>query len=192
VPPFPGWLEPTLERRLDLRGRWRADNDAILPRPGFQLAHAFWSALFEQLNPGSMQLAAEARYPFMDLRVVRYLLRLPPIPWAVEKNVLRIAMKGVLPRQILCRPKAPLAGNPWAALVPPAHTLWWEPYLLQAPELERFVDVECAKATLATVVRDAQATHHHRDIDILRLSLQPVSLSLWLRHTACAKIRAAD
>jgi asparagine synthase (glutamine-hydrolysing) len=139
-----------------------------------------------------MQLAAEIRYPFLDLRLVRYLLRLPQIPWAIEKSLLRVAMKGLLPPQILRRPKAPLAGNPWAALLPPAPSRWWDEYLIPAPGLEEFVDVEVAKATLATVSRHAQARNQHTDIDILRSSLRPIGLNLWLRQTACARFNAAD
>jgi asparagine synthase (glutamine-hydrolysing) len=139
-----------------------------------------------------MQLAAEIRYPFLDLRLARFLMRLPQIPWAVEKSLLRVAMKGLLPRQILRRPKAPLAGNPWAMLLPPAPTRWWEEYLTPAPGLEEFVDVEVAMATLATVSRQTQGKNQHGDIDILRSSLRPIGLNLWLRQPAWAKFNLAD
>jgi hypothetical protein len=78
-----------------------------------------------------------------------------------------------------------VAGNPWAPLLPPADTSWWDEYLIPAPGLEVFVDVGVAKATLARVVRKTQAINEHKDIDMLRSSLRPISLNLWLRQTAC-------
>ena len=188
VQPYPDWLAPALERRLDLGGRWRAENAAENARPGFELAHAYWPLCFESVDPGSMQLAAEVRYPFLDLRLARYLMRVPAFPWAPEKNLLRVAMRGALPRRVLARPKAPLAGNPWALLVPPAQSRWWEPLMVPARGLEEFVDIRKANATLARVLRAAQATNDHRDIDGLLASLRPLSLNLWLRHTAHARL----
>ena len=96
-------------------------------------------------------------------------------------------MRGVLPKQILRRSKAPLAGHPWAALLPPARTFWWEEYLVASPQLAEFVDVEVAKATLARVAPETQVRKEHEDIDVLRLSLRPISLNLWLQQTASVK-----
>ena len=186
--PYPGWLAPALERRLDLPGRWRREYATPDVRPGFELAHAFWPLLFEYADPGSMRLAAENRYPFMDVRLVRYLLRVPPIPWFAQKSLLRVGMQGVLPRTIVRRPKVPLAGNPWASLLPPTQTSWWEQYMVPAPGLEQFVDVDRANATLADIARVAQARENHQDVDILRTSLRSISLNLWLRHNAQPRV----
>jgi hypothetical protein len=76
--------------------------------------------------------------------------------------------------------------------LPPAHTPWWEQYLVPAPELEDFLDVEVAKATLARIVPETQRRNEHRDIDVLRLSLRPIGLNLWLRQTAHAKFGHRD
>lgn len=189
--PYPDWLASSLERRLDLRRRWHAENTTADIRPGFELAHSYWPMTLESLDLGSMRLAAEIRFPFLDLRLARYLLRLPGIPWGVEKSLLRVAMKGLLPREILRRPKAPLAGNPWAALVPPADSAWWEQALVPAPGMPEFVDVKAVRATLASVLRRVHDRNEHNDIDILRLSLRPISLNLWLRQNARAAFRLA-
>jgi asparagine synthase (glutamine-hydrolysing) len=186
VQPFPSWLAPGFERRLNLRERWRAETTRPDGRPGTDLMHSFWPLRFEMIDPGTMRLASEARYPLIDLRLVRYMLRLPLIPWASEKNLLRIAMKGRLPAPVLRRPKAPVAGNPWPPMLPPADTAWWDRYLMPGAGLERFVDVDAAKATLATVVRKTQLVNAHEDIDTLRSSLRPLSLNLWLRQAPCA------
>ena len=124
----------------------------------------------------------------MDVRLVRYLLRVPPIPWFAQKSLLRVGMQGVLPRTIVRRPKVPLAGNPWASLLPPTQTSWWEQYMVPAPGLEQFVDVDRANATLADIARVAQARENHQDVDILRTSLRSISLNLWLRHNAQPRV----
>src|SRR5204863_256186 len=57
----------------------------------------------------------EVRYPFMDLRIVNYLLALPPFPWFFEKMLLREAMAERIPERVRLRPKTPLQGEPAAA-----------------------------------------------------------------------------
>ena len=57
----------------------------------------------------------EHRHPLTDLRVVEFALRLPPVPWCVDKELFRTVMAGVLPPAVVRRPKAPLAGDPTAA-----------------------------------------------------------------------------
>jgi asparagine synthase (glutamine-hydrolysing) len=177
-------VQPDLERRLELRGRWRAYNTAVAPRPGFELVDAFYPWLFEGYDPGMMELAGEVRYPFLDLRLVRYLLRVPAIPWGAEKCLLRTAMKGVLPVQVLRRPKTPIAGNPFAVMLPPAATAWWERYLVPAPGLEDFVVVAAVRKALADTVPRTQSVNDHGDINALRSSLRPIELNLWLQQVA--------
>ena len=54
--------------------------------------------MFEQENAGATHFPLEMRYPFLDLRIVNYLLALPPFPWCFNKMLLREAMAGRLPR----------------------------------------------------------------------------------------------
>ena len=189
--PYPNWLQPRFERRHQLRARWAADKAFENIRPGFELTHAYWPSYFECVDPGTMQLPAEARYPFLDLRLVRFLLRLPQIPWAIEKSILRVAMTGRLPRAILRRPKAPVAGNPWVQLLPPPETNWWEPPMVSAPGFEDFVNVRAANDSLRRVLEATQRRNNHADIDDLRVQLRPISLNLWLRRIACPTGRAS-
>jgi len=51
------------------------------------------------------RVPVEVQRPYFDLRLVRFLLRLPPVPWCADKELLRVAMQGVLPEQVRCRPK---------------------------------------------------------------------------------------
>lgn len=188
--PFPAWLAPDLQQRLDLQRRWRTDLDSETARPGFELTHGYWSAFLESVDPGSMGLPAEARYPYLDLRLVRWLLRVPQVPWAMEKSLLRLAMRGLLPSEILKRRKAPVAGNPWAKLLPPASTHWWRSCLTDA-RLADYVDVPAVSSALARLLPEVQARNDHGDIDRMRSLLRPVSLGLWLARAGRANLGAA-
>src|SRR5260370_35666824 len=52
------------------------------------------------------------RAPLPDQGVLRYLWRLPPVPWCMHKELLRQTMRGLLPERIRLRPKVPLLGDP--------------------------------------------------------------------------------
>jgi asparagine synthase (glutamine-hydrolysing) len=45
------------------------------------------------------------------------MLRTPPIPWARRKRLIREAMRGVLPVEVLTRDKAPLVADPRTKVV---------------------------------------------------------------------------
>ncbi|HEV3220198.1 MAG TPA: asparagine synthase-related protein [Candidatus Acidoferrales bacterium] len=115
-PTFPKWMNKNLETRLALRARWenyyspppsvhpvRPLNYALLSIPGeFQ-------ELFRSHDAESTRATVEVRYPFMDLRMLRYFLVVPSIPWCRSKYLLRRAMKGLLPDLVLHRPKGGVA-----------------------------------------------------------------------------------
>jgi asparagine synthase (glutamine-hydrolysing) len=113
-PEFPVWLNPELVARFDLRTRWEewyAQRPRVHPfRPD---AYAGLTSLFlardlESYDSGARERPVETRHPLFDLRVVRFCLRLPAIPWCSRKRLLRSAMRGVVPEDVLRRPKTPL------------------------------------------------------------------------------------
>jgi asparagine synthase (glutamine-hydrolysing) len=117
---LPRWIAPAFAKRMGLEERYRDYNQLRFPterhaaRPK---AHASmflpqWSNLFESSDPGVTQAPVEVRYPFLDLRVVNYLLAIPTFPWAYRKNILRKAMGGALPESIVRGKKIPLAKDP--------------------------------------------------------------------------------
>jgi asparagine synthase (glutamine-hydrolysing) len=67
--------------------------------------------LFARFDPEITGVASETRHPFLDLRLLRYMLAVPVIPWCREKYLVRRAMQGVLPEKVLRRPKSPLRGD---------------------------------------------------------------------------------
>jgi asparagine synthase (glutamine-hydrolysing) len=77
------------------------------------------------------------RVPYLDLRVLAFMLRVPPVPWGWKKQLLREAMRERLPRKVLTREKTPLALYPDVAV---ARREGLAP--LAVPDrLQRYVDV---------------------------------------------------
>jgi asparagine synthase (glutamine-hydrolysing) len=84
----------------------------IVPKAHASLSFPQWTLLFEVEDPGVTRSLVEVRNPFLDLRVVEYLLAIPPFPWAFDKMILREAMVGRLPEKVRVRPKTPLRIDP--------------------------------------------------------------------------------
>lgn len=64
-----------------------------------------------QLDRQAMAWSVEARVPFLDHELVEYCMQIPPalkLRRLTEKYVLRRAMRGLLPDEIVARPKRPL------------------------------------------------------------------------------------
>ena len=59
-----------------------------------------------------MAWPVEVRHPYLDVRLLRFFLTLPVIPWCRDKAILREAMKDVLPKAVLARKKTPLSADP--------------------------------------------------------------------------------
>ena len=51
---------------------------------------------------------------FMDVRLVEFVLSLPPLPWCFRKYVIRQARQGVLPVEVLAPPESTPSADPYA------------------------------------------------------------------------------
>jgi hypothetical protein len=78
------------------------------------LASPAWSSYFEWAHPLQTRAPIELAYPWCDVRVIEAALALPPIPWLVDKHVLRTILRGRVSERIRLRPKSFLQGDPWA------------------------------------------------------------------------------
>jgi asparagine synthase (glutamine-hydrolysing) len=120
APEFPQWLAKDFSKRMNLRERWKEWGEhpklvfehPILPNAHASLSLPQWAHMFEQENAGVTNFPQETRYPFLDLRIVNYLLALPPFPWFFHKMLLREAMAGRLPETVRMRPKTPMQEDP--------------------------------------------------------------------------------
>jgi asparagine synthase (glutamine-hydrolysing) len=111
----PRWISPAFSERVDLGGRLRSiagDSHPIRPRGHASMLQPLWQDVFEGLAPSYTGAAIDVRHPYLDLRVLRFLLSVPVVPWCREKYLIRYAMKGVLPDAVLRRRKTPLQGEP--------------------------------------------------------------------------------
>ena len=109
--PVPRWIAPGLVQRLHLRQRIEELGDggdgshpwhpaAVRSITGPAWPRHFADFAFEEaLSPLQWQ------HPYFDLRVLEFMLGVPPIPWAWKKHLVRQAMKGWLPEPLLERPK---------------------------------------------------------------------------------------
>ncbi|MDI3297955.1 MAG: asparagine synthase (glutamine-hydrolyzing) [Bacillota bacterium] len=70
----------------------------------------FLPVLLDRMDRMSMRVGLEVRVPFCDHRLVQYVWN---IPWRLktaggrEKGILRLAMRGILPEEVLARKKSP-------------------------------------------------------------------------------------
>jgi asparagine synthase (glutamine-hydrolysing) len=117
-PGFPLWLEDGFAARTDARARWETMQSPVDPchpvRPaGFQsFAEPIWPMLFESIDPSNTEAPVEFWHPYLDLRILRYMLSVPSLPWCRGKYLLRQSMQNMLPKEVLRRDKTPLAGFP--------------------------------------------------------------------------------
>jgi|SRR5579863_469661 len=108
---YPEWLNRSLESRLSLRHRWSTVQSGSLlkhpwrPRGYASLENPLWQTTFENFDVGAASNSHEMRYPFVDIRMLRFLLSVPALPWCRSKRLLRVAMRNKLPDQILRRRK---------------------------------------------------------------------------------------
>lgn len=174
-PWWPEWLNPDLDKRLMLRDRWAERTRDVLPvgavRPiaQKQMAAALWPRLFEGFDSGTTRVPVEVSYPFFDLRLVNFLLALSAVPWCADKELLRLAARGVLPDQVRLRRKSPLHADPVITLLQRPDSAWVDRFEPTA-ELERYV-----------IRRRVPAVFKKTDSWGAWINLRPLSLNFWLR-----------
>lgn len=174
-PTLPPWLRSDFVARLNLRDRLaelhRGDPKAHPLHPfGYDLlSRGYWSSVLEGEDAAWIGVPLERRSPFLDTRLLRFLLRVPPVPWCIHKELLRQAMRGLLPEEVRTRRKTPLLHWPFTLQ---AERLKWSPLPLPSahPVLAESVDWKQLGATLG-------ASQGWQDWGNLR----PVSLNSWVK-----------
>ena len=120
-PQLPTWLNEGFEKRTRVECEERSEErppmeeHPLHPNAYRALHSGYWASVHEDEDAGFTEVTLESRAPLLDLRILRFLLRLPPVPWCINKNLTRRAMKGGLPDRVLVRPKAPLLEDPLEA-----------------------------------------------------------------------------
>jgi asparagine synthase (glutamine-hydrolysing) len=192
APVYPRWLVPDFARRLNLKDRARewSEVSAARPHPVLPKAHAslslpHWSAMFEHENAGVTGCPVEVRHPFLDLRVVNFLLALPPFPLFFEKQLLREAVAGRLPENVRTRRKTPLAGSPLLTHLRQTQTGWMDKITWDA-QMDSYVN----RTEHVTFRNETNSEQAHSDV-------RPLCLNFWLqsarkvRYNLRAEVRNA-
>ena len=170
---YPRWLNRAFAANMDLPSRWEQIYKQPSLHPSRPQAYSgitdpMWPFYFENFDPGVSRSPVEVRYPFFDVRLVNYALAVPPIPWCINKELMRRATLGVLPEEVRRRPKTPMLAD---AVYARARKLdpEWLAHFEPVPELERYVDQKALKETAR--VEDPQ---------YFWTNLRPLSLNQWL------------
>jgi asparagine synthase (glutamine-hydrolysing) len=117
-PAIPAWMSIDLVERLHLHERLayvrRATDSAHPARPVAygSLRTPLWQSFFDGLDAAYTRVPLEVAYPFLDLRMLRFLMRVPVVPWCRDKYLMRYTFRDDLPEVIRKRPKTPLRGHP--------------------------------------------------------------------------------
>jgi len=172
---YPKWLAPSFEKEMHLRERWRELQEPrrfehpLHPDGYASLTSAYWPNVFEGEDAGWTGVPVETRAPLLDRRLIRFLLRVPPVPWCMNKELLRTAMHGLLPEEVRLREKTPLQGDP---LLLHADKTGWRPALRDGTceRLSMFVNCKMLNATS----RPALGLSTWAD-------LRPIALNYWLK-----------
>ncbi len=176
-PSFPPWFTPDFQRRLELPSRWRSMNSHLPsqhpfnPRAYASLNNLSVASMLEFFDATWTGCAIESRNPFLDRRLSRFLLRVPLVPWSMDKYLLRRSQIGVLPDQIRLRPKTPVTVD---VMLLHAASGKWSPSLVESlgERLREAVDFELLVSYLRGAVDDSLYVH-----------LRPIALAHWLEIT---------
>ena len=142
--PVPGWLNRDFVDRVRLKERAASlDAGGDRSHPWHPVAVAsftspIWQCDFDNANFLETRTSAVWRYPYLDLRLIEFMLSVPPIPWGWKKHLMRDAMRDRLPPEVLERPKTPLPCYPDAAVIRKRGL----PTLSGGKQLDDYVDVQ--------------------------------------------------
>jgi asparagine synthase (glutamine-hydrolysing) len=138
---YPEWIEESFAIRTNLRERSKETVNVEGSSALRALASKVWAPLFEGYDSGSTSLPVEFRHPFIDLRLIEFLLSIPALPWCVNKHILRTAMQTRLPVSVLKRRKTPLAGDPALQIIRRGSVRWLDSFEV-SPKLGCFVNLK--------------------------------------------------
>jgi asparagine synthase (glutamine-hydrolysing) len=192
APIFPKWFAPDFVRRLNLEDRSREWSELpswqphpVLPKAHASLSIPHWAAMFEREHPGVTRCAVEVRNPFLDLRVVNFLLAMPPFPLFFEKKLIREAVAGRIPESVRRRRKEPLAGSPLKKHIQRMGKKWLDDVKWSA-DMDSYID----RGRMQTFQNESNG---ERTLSALR----PYCLNFWLqsarkvRYNLRAEVRNA-
>lgn len=174
--PYPSYINQDFEKRIGLHTEWERAWNSFQEK---QLRHTRYAMLQDYLNVNDWNsddmvlqsdfTLSEKRDPYLDIRMVEFILSLPALPWLFNKHILRHAMKEILPDEIRLRPKTPL-GYLNHALAKKNENYWlktWKPH----PHSRLYT-----KKTFSFNLLDTEFQHY--------TTSRPIALDAWLKNIA--------
>lgn len=172
---YPSWLDPDFESKEHLKEVWEKDIFSDSSRTNIRHPNAYADLTLPEWNTDDYIyhqdfVVPEERDPFLDIRVVQFMFSLPPLPWFYNKHIIRTAMKNILPKEIISRPKTYL-GDQRGALVSKIESIWIDQWSL-IPELEKYM-VKEKIPKIRTEDFDSVFVDH---------AIKPLCLNLWAKE----------
>jgi asparagine synthase (glutamine-hydrolysing) len=168
----PAWLRADLRaRRVEQVRAREGPTHPTRSEAARRLETWHWQPFLESLDAGFHGVPLDVRLPYLDVRLIRFALAVPPIPWLQRKHLLREAARGLIPDSIRLTAKRGLPGVYEARA-----RQWWsrDPSPFEPCEaFARYVDVRA----LPSVDRSSSAAE-------VRLHLRLRILDRWLRAHA--------
>jgi asparagine synthase (glutamine-hydrolysing) len=172
---FPDWFNPDFAERVKLKARLTEILTAPPQKDRYgMITTPLWWNIFAGSDPGFTGFPLKVRFPFFDLRLVLYLLSVPPIPWFENKLLLREAMKGVLPDSVRLRSKTPLRGHPRYKFAQQRGVVPWMVELAATPALSSYVNTECLLQKLNAITELTPVSYDQASFAL--------PLAYWLCH----------
>jgi asparagine synthase (glutamine-hydrolysing) len=177
MPTYPNWLNGSFERRHDLRHRWEVFTGnakslhSVRPDAHRELESRWWPLSFEQYDASWVGNPVEVRHPLFDKRVVEFAMATPPVPWCLNKTLLRQAMSCRLPESVVRRRKRPLQDDPVRVRL--CRETSKRLLAIQAPQIERYLSSEAVESITQGQVGKEWATVS---------GLRPYYLAIWFHQ----------
>jgi len=176
----PHWINKDFEKSTHIEEQWNdlfSKNYLSLqsrhPMIYKSLMQAPWNT--DDLLMQAGYVLPEENDPFLDIRLIEFILSLPPLPWLFNKHILRESMAERLPKMVVDRPKKPI-GYVLDSLIGDTSKEEideWKP----VPELFQYVKRE-------EVPRLSYGKYKNDDLD---LHMRPLFLNRWLQDRSNLK-----
>jgi len=194
-PQLPKWLSKDFVARLSLTERWQTRDhrigsatsvgtpndplDTLATGSKLRFITPIWEDILTKCDMGFYGFPTEVRLPYLDSRVVLFGLGLPNMPWLHYKYLMRRLGRGILPDEIVSRPKTPVRGDPVAqSLRHNKELLVNLSRVFLNPILDEILDVDEWRKSLSETSFETWP---------LWESLRVVSLNYWLQRESLSK-----
>ena len=178
---LPEWLNPEFVRQLHLKKRWQRREEHIPwnvhrwhPAAYASLFFSEWPYMFQREDPAFTNSAVEVRYPFLDVRIINYLLGIPAMPWFFRKFLLRETMRGRIPENVRRRAKRGATEDPLTEATQKIASILREKKF--ADEIQRYVNLEALASFTWKRVSSGCAPE----------GMRPWCLDFWLKQVSRA------